>query len=144
MLKYSLAAAMFLISSTVAAADVPYVRKLQKPKFFIPESELSQPEKLPMPRYTEGEEITIKEAKPEYGQRVTTTDEQPEYQQKYDDYNSDLAHIDQTGQLPNNQNLNDDLAQMNSTARFKVNKKPYQQFKSKKFDKALEKSLQEN
>ena len=126
-----------------------YVRKQIEPDFFIPESAKQQPEKLPVPRYLQGEEETIKEAHrtaPVKTSPVASENEDvPEFQQKYDAYNQDLEHIGRTGKMPYNVELEQDLKVMNSNDEIIVEKKPYQQRNTKaEFDKALEKSLQQN
>lgn len=152
--------AAMLMAAEIALAQGTYVRKKVEPDFFMPESAKVQPEKLPMPKYYKGQEETIKNAKPEpEPQRlppVATEDDgingdegvlddlenTPEYQQKFEDYSNDLEHINQTGQIPQNADLDSDLNQMNSSARRVVNRKPYQTRNARaKFDKALQDSL---
>ena len=124
-----------------------YVRKQIEPDFFIPESDKTKPEKLPMPVYLEGEEVTVKNARrgdvfvneaddnlvaveeviepkaaPQEPQQQPQVQERvledtPEYKQKYDDYNNDLEQIAKTGTMPENKNLQKDLEQMNSDDR---------------------------
>lgn len=153
-------AAAALLTAADALAQASYVRKRLEPKFFMPEDAKVQPEKLPMPRYTKGAETTIKEANYRDSEKeeepaeiydsavedeAETDDSMPLYQQKYDDYSRDLEHINNTGQIPENRTLNEDLGAMDSERRVTVAKKPYQVREVKaKFDKALEESLNSN
>lgn len=122
-----------------------YVRKQLEPDFFIPKSDKNKPEKLPMPVYLEGEEVTVKNARrgdvfvnevdePAEENRVqevmalpkTSTqspikeealEDTPKYQQKYNDYSNDIEQIGRTGTMPENPELQEDLEQMNSDER---------------------------
>lgn len=67
----------------------------------------------------------------------------PEYQQKYQEYLRDLEYIAATGERPANPGLDNDLKQMNSNERIKVDKN----FNSRRnikaeFEKILNQSLQ--
>lgn len=99
-----------------------------------------------MPRYTKGAETTIKEvnyrdSETEEEQaeiydsavedEAETDDSMPLYQQKYDDYSRDLEHINNTGQIPENQTLNEDLGAMDSERRITVAKSLINLAKSK-------------
>ena len=44
----------------------------------------------------------------------------PDYKEKYDDYLKDLAVIGQTGKIPFNKTLEEDLKKMNSNSAFAV------------------------
>ena len=136
----------------IITAEGRYVRKQLEPDIFIPTYALPQQEKLPMPRYYEGQAETVKNAKPEPARKMTTEEIEiktvsvdslmksggADYQQKYDDYLDDLRHISQTGQLPRNEKLMADLQKMTTDERIVVQKKPHQSYPKKaKFDKAL-------
>jgi len=139
-------------AGNVMAADGRYVRKQLEPDIFIPAYALPQQEKLPMPRYSQGQEETIKAVKPEPARKTDTEEIElktvsidsllqsgsVDYQQKYDDYLNDLKHISQTGQLPENKKLTADLQKMTTDERIVVKKKPHQSYPKKaKFEKAL-------
>ena len=155
----------FFIGIGINTVAARYVRKQQERDFFIPESARSQPEKLPLPRYTAGVEETIKQVEPEREVRKYNIDmkasqiidsvsgsalpedetETPDYQHKFDDYSRDLERIDSQGQIPDNQVLREDLNQMNSDQRFVVNHRAYQPRNSKAaFNRALQNSLESN
>lgn len=130
-----------------------YVRKQLEPQFFIPEKDKIKPENLPMPFYRSGEAETVKMVENEWGKsKQPTTEgmmdqlaETPDYQQKYDDYSRDLEHISQTGVIPENETLKEDLGQMNSAERKPVNRSLSQKRDAKAaFDRALQESLSRN
>lgn len=141
------------VGVTATASDFSYVRKLKKPDFFIPESALQQPEKLPTPKYYKGSDETVKVVRHQAEVKVLSQNreeegseekitEEPLYQHKYDEYTNDLEHISRTGKIPENKALQKDLKKMNSEERVVVKKKPYQTRPVKEqFDKALENSL---
>lgn len=149
--------AISLSAVWVWAQDKPYVRKQLQPNFFIPESAKSKPEKLPMPKYSEGQAESVKAvnyndaaigrledeeliAEEEIRQDLQNT---PEYQQKYQDYNQDLEHISKTGDIPENETLQKDLQQMNSDEPQEVVEYPVRDVKAE-FQKALDESLSDN
>lgn len=156
-----LLALMLLISfsAVLVAQEKPYVRKQLQPAFFIPESAKPKPERLPMPKYMEGQAETVKAVNRNDATIKRVEDSEivvddnllvdlektPQYQQKYEDYSQDLESISSTGEIPENKNLEADLAEMNTDKREVVDKKPYQTRDTKaKFDKALEDSLNSN
>lgn len=155
-LQFLIMSVLLLSAGSALAQTIPYVRKQLEPKFFIPEEARQQPEKLPVPRYYKGQEVTIKAAKPEPAVRVLTTEnseeentedstEKPLYQHKFDEYSRDLEHINQTGKIPENKNLENDLQQMNSSQRQLVKRRSYQSRNTReKFDNALQNSLNQN
>ncbi len=145
-----------------------YVRKQVKPNFFIPKSAEPQPEKLPMPHYQPAETASIKRGAstpqataPEPAQPADTAvkttpqtktqpsqavvkelSDTPEYQRKYQEYLRDLEYIAATGERPSNANLDNDLRQMNSNERIKVDEKFNSQRNIKaEFEETLNQSL---
>ena len=163
MIKRLILAVAFLTGIGIDLAAARYVRKQQEPAFFSPGSARQQPERLPIPRYSAGEEETIKQVEPEREIRQYKIDmkasqiidtvsepvtpeeetETPDYQHKFDDYSRDLEQINSQGQIPDNQVLRDDLNQMNSEQRIVVNHRAYQPRNSKaKFNRALQNSLE--
>lgn len=165
MIKRLILTVAFLTGIGIDLAAARYVRQQPEPAFFIPESARQQPERLPLPRYSAGEEETIKQVEPERevrkynidmkaSQIIDTVSEQPvpeeksetpDYQHKFDDYSRDLEQINGQGQIPDNQVLRDDLNQMNSDQRIIVNHRAYQPRNSKaKFNRALQNSLESN
>lgn len=113
----------------IGLAAAQYVRKRVEPDFFMPQGAINRPEKLPMPRYTEGQEVTVKEARPgdvfenevidnpDADHADSDMENTPEYKKKYDEYVKDLDNISQTGSIPESQALKEDLGQMDSEAR---------------------------
>lgn len=141
----------------VWAQDKPYVRKQLQPSFFMPESAKPKPEKLPMPRYTEGQAESVKAVNHNDVSGGRVEDEElagneeimqdlqntPEYQKKYEDYNQDLEQISKTGEIPENEVLQEDLEQMNSEEPQAVVEYPVRDVKAE-FQKALDESLKSN
>ncbi len=145
-----------------------YVRKQVKPNFFIPKSAEPQPEKLPMPHYqrietnrekqdvsspqatapepaqpAESIAATIPQTETQPSQAVVKDlSDTPEYQRKYQEYLRDLEYIAATGERPSNANLDNDLRQMNSNERIKVDEKFNSQRNIKaEFEETLNQSL---
>ena len=130
-----------LICGCVTMAHSQYLRKKLKPAFFIPENELDYQEKLPpivpsqaiyntikklsvddngqSAALTQGDETLIQDS---FSDNTPILDEQqhPDYKEKYDDYLKDLAVIGQTGKIPFNKTLEEDLKKMNSNSAFVV------------------------
>ena len=129
--------AVFLgMISGVVLAQSTYVRKQLEPDFFMPEEVKSKPEKLPPVYVAKKQNIT---------DIVSNVKIIPEYKQKYDQYTKEIEQIKNNGELPSNKTLENDLQQMSSNERFKVEKKPYQRSSvQEEFDKVLEKVLQQN
>ena len=125
-----------------------YQRKQVKPNFFIPEKDIAQKkEVLPdivikQPVYEEVITEPVKKADTskieQSGLNFPAPDntvykvgetspngsyrpqQDPTYLRKYDEYISDLKIIGENGSAPINKNLQNDLAKMNSNARFEV------------------------
>ena len=133
--------ALILIgASSAVLAQGTYVRKHLEPDFFIPEDAKSKPEKLPpvrvSPRYYGGENLTTE---------IIYQEITPDYQLKYDEYSKDVEQLKNSGTIPENKKLEEDLQKMSSGERFKVEKKPYQKSSvQEEFDKVLEQSLLNN
>ena len=124
------------------SSQAQYVRKQLKPAFFIPEQELSYQEKLPpipMVQPQTSLETVKKVSAPSDEPSATNTpspskkkstitvnkpilDEEihPDYKEKYDDYLNDLKIIEETGKIPANKSLEQDLKKMNSNIPFEV------------------------
>ncbi len=66
----------------------------------------------------------------------------PVYQRNYTQYSKDLEEIAKSGKIPYNEELEKDLARMNSEERIVFNKKPQQNTAKDRFDEALKNSLQ--
>lgn len=128
---------MFLVGiSSIVLAQGTYVRKQLEPDFFMPEEVKSKPEKLPPVYVTKKQNVT---------DIVSNVKIVPDYKQKYDQYTKEIEQIKNNGELPLNKTLENDLQQMSSNERFKVEKKPYQKSSvQEEFDKVLEKVLQQN
>lgn len=115
-----------------ASAAQEYQRKQVMPEFFIPQQALPKPEKLPPIKFStlapqdDGvKKVSIQEQTPApKAQQAATPPEalevMPQYKQKYDEYIEDLEYIGDTGEYPNNQGLQNDLAKMNSDEKFYI------------------------
>lgn len=78
--------------------EAVYVRKLKEPVFFIPEKDrMHKQEKLPVIKNN----VNKKNNK-----------EKPEYKKKVDKYMNDLKQLDESGILPKDKELENDLADM--------------------------------
>ncbi len=115
-------------------ADAQYKRKIREPNFFIPEgSQLHKPEKLPQIKLPEKE--VVKEDETEDKAEVDGTKQEivannvnvgkvnkslidiretPPYKYKYDEYIRDIESFYKNGVMPENAELEKDLAEMNS------------------------------
>lgn len=101
----------YLILFAVFDVQAKYVRKLKEPDFFIPEQDrMHKPEKLP--------EINFL-ANGFKSMPVFT--KIPDYKLKYNQYLVDMAVFAENKKLPENKDLNDDLAEMNDGKIFEVN-----------------------
>lgn len=164
MIKKLILAMAFMIGMGLNVAAAKYVRKQPEPNFFIPESARQQPEKLPLPKYTAGQEESVKMVEPEKPaprrgvispeasqivdtvtkpvEEIPSDEDLPDFQHKFDNYSRDLEQISRNGQIPANPALEEDLNQMNSDQRIVVNHQAYQPRNSKaKFNQALQNSL---
>ena len=128
-----------------SAAEAQYQRKQLQPDFFVPAGEINPQEKLPpfrqtggslptaetvkkvsMPEIRDSEALTLSADNPveQYDMEKHITnhkfDASPDYKQKYDAYVNDLKIIAETGKAPENKQLQQDLAKMNSNERFVV------------------------
>lgn len=156
-------AATALVGILTVQAQETFVRKKIKPNFFIPAQEIEKPTaKLPQPKYSAGQEETIKVASPEditEQENITETQspeastssqetisapktEIPAYQLKYQEYLEDISKVAKGKNLPDNQTLNNDLSKMNSEERILVDR----QFNSNRqpkteFNQELKKQL---
>ncbi len=129
------------VCGCVTMAHSQYLRKKLKPAFFIPENELDYQEKLPpiVPSQTiyntikklsaddeaqSNSTAPAEESSPQLAFSTNTPilDEKlhPDYKEKYDDYLKDLVVIGQTGKIPFNKTLEEDLKKMNSNEAFVV------------------------
>ena len=93
---------------------------------------MPKPEKLPpikfstlAPKDDAVKKVSLQEQKttPQTQQTATppeVLDIMPQYKQKYDEYIEDLEYIGDTGEYPNNQSLQNDLAKMNSDEKFYI------------------------
>lgn len=113
----------------VAKENEKYIRKKPEQNFFMPKYALGKPEKLPMPKYTKGQDESVKNLKDAEEVPHWTDDEieamrqmakKPEYQKKFDEYQEDIEKIDEKGELPENQNLKNDLQEMDSNQKIRV------------------------
>ena len=123
------------------AAQARYVRKQVVPDFFIPPKDaFNQPEKLPpLPKIqpVEQEEDLVRPAESEM------KSDMPEYQRKFAVYNYQMQQMSRNKILPENPDLDKDLAQMNSNELFEVPREPYQDSEvTRAFGKILEQSLE--
>ena len=126
-----------------SVASAQYVRKKLKPTgFFIPESELEEKEyTVPIVKYYSGNENTVAvktKPKPQPSKVVTPLptptidneaspqsplpDTTPDYQQVYQEYLKDIDKVSKGKKLPPNQQLNNDLAKMDSNQRILADK----------------------
>ena len=132
-----------------SAAEAQYQRKQLQPDFFVPAGEINPQEKLPPFKQTGGslpaaetvKKVSIKDETPEIRDSEALTlsadnpveqydmekhitnhkfDASPNYKKKYDAYVNDLKIIAETGKAPENKQLQQDLAKMNSNERFVV------------------------
>lgn len=139
----------FLWIDNANAQQGKYVRKKVKPTFFIPETALDKPEKLPdfyvfeeeqyhevkpKPVAVKQNQITNNEAPIEtmVVQKVEEESiylktlknmqvkETPEYKNKFDEYMKDLNIIAEQNIIPENKTLENDLAKMDSNFRVKI------------------------
>ncbi len=135
MKKIFLITLLLFVAVFEVKAEFNYVRKQQTPDFFIPSGLLNKPEKLPMPKYTNTEKESVSNIKPENemgrspdvvaynnhglaNYKAATKMVNPVgvdinvMQKYYDAYILDLQNIDETGKLPENQVLTQDLSEM--------------------------------
>ena len=100
------------------------MRKQLKPAFFIPEQELSYQEKLPAPSDEPSATNTPSPSKKKstitVNKPILDEEIHPDYKEKYDDYLNDLKIIEETGKIPANKSLEQDLKKMNSNIPFEV------------------------
>lgn len=95
----------------VFSADARYVRKLKEPEFFIPEQDkMHKPEKLP--------KIVVLKPKTEVKEEKFT--KIPEYKNKYNKYIANLAVFANTKTMPENSEVQNDLAKMETGEIFEV------------------------
>lgn len=129
-----LVAIIIILSSVCAIAQQTYVRKKVKPDFFIPQNELQKPQKkLPQPKFSAGEEQSIKVAQPQDGITEGTNQvpiaaeiqqqDTPKYQQKYQEYLQDVGEVAKGNDLQTNPELDNDLAKMDSDERIMIDQK---------------------
>ena len=122
---------VFLLIASVVWAQVSekYVRKKPEHNFFMPKHALGKPENLPMPRYTKGQKESVKSLKnaedvphwtDEEIEAMRQLSKTPEYKKKFDEYQEDIANIDENGEVPENPVLNKDLQEMNSNRKIRV------------------------
>ena len=122
MIKFLLIISFFMAGNAFAQNE-HFVRKQIEPSFFVPKNINPQVKKLATPKYGQGEVQSIKSihssdnvvkrvvAEP---QPIDVLVDVAAYKKKYGEYNKDLEQIKDTGELPNNPSLNNDLAEMNS------------------------------
>ncbi len=120
---------MVILFAAAAYAQDKYVRRRPEHNFFIPQGAMGRPEKLPMPHYTKGEDESVKSLKNAEEVPHWTDDEieemrqlakAPAYQKKYDEYIEDIEEIDENGSLPENEELKEDLQQMDSNEKIRL------------------------
>lgn len=102
---------IFTVLLILLCGDVgaKYVRKPVEPEFFIPENvKFNPPEKLPA--------FKIKKAEKTAENMVVNYDVTgvPNYKLKYNEYIDDIRTFYSTGEMPVNEKLNKDLAEMTS------------------------------
>ena len=112
-------------------ADAQYKRKIREPNFFIPESsQLHKPEKLPQIKLPKKEvavedkteidnskqENVANNVNNEVNKSLIDIRETPSYKHKYDEYIHDIESFYKNGTMPENIELETDLAEMNSDA----------------------------
>jgi hypothetical protein len=110
--------------------NAQYIRKIKEPDFFMPENaKLHKQEKLPslnIKKIDNGLAETQKnfqdnnlseKEKVSYNKSLYDIREVPDYKNKYDEYIRDIKIYDNTKQMPENPELEKDLAKMNSNER---------------------------
>ena len=109
MMKLKILVLFFVFSAFSAQAE--YSRKLKEPEFFIPEqNRMHQPENLPK---IVNKKI-VKEDKSRSFNKI------PEYKRKYAEYVNDVNIFANTGKMPENNQLNEDLKAMESGEVFEI------------------------
>ena len=110
--------------------NAQYIRKIKEPDFFMPENaKLHKQEKLPSlnikkidnslaetQKNFQDNNLSEKE-KVSYNKSLYDIREVPDYKNKYDEYIRDIKIYDNTKQMPENPELEKDLAKMNSNER---------------------------
>jgi hypothetical protein len=110
--------------------NAQYIRKIKEPDFFMPENaKLHKQEKLPSlnikkidnslaetQKNFQDNNLSEKE-KVSYNKSLYDIREVPDYKNKYDEYIRDIKIYNNTKQMPENPELEKDLAKMNSNER---------------------------
>ena len=110
--------------------NAQYIRKIKEPDFFMPENaKLHKQEKLPSlnikkidnslaetQKNFQDNNLSEKE-KVSYNKSLYDIREVPDYKNKYDEYIRDIKIYNNTKQMPENLELEKDLAKMNSNER---------------------------
>lgn len=113
---------LLIAAAAVFSADARYVRKLKEPDFFIPEQDkMHKPEKLP--------KIVVLKPKAKVKEEKFT--KVPEYKNKYNKYIASLAVFTNTKTIPENKELTDDLAKMETGEVFEITEEVSQEITTK-------------
>lgn len=137
----------FLLIFCAASATAQYVRKLKEPDFFIPAGEaMHKAEKLPeikmIPKEenkkTEEDEVATKTespkeviSQPKVASSLYEKKEIPVYKSKYNQYIDDVMRFYSDRVMPKNEQLQKDLAEMNSDEHITVTAPAPQKLTSK-------------
>lgn len=117
-----LIAVLLIAAAVVFSADARYVRKLKEPDFFIPEQDkMHKPEKLP--------KIVVLKPKAKVKEKKFT--KIPEYKTKYNKYIASLAVFANTKTMPDNSEVQNDLAKMETGEVFEVTEEVSQEITAK-------------
>lgn len=111
-----------LFAVAVSFAEARYVRKLKEPDFFIPEKDrMHKPEELP--------KVVV--LRPKQENKVDNYSEIPEYKIKYNKYVAKLAVFAKTKEMPEDTDVQTDLAKMESGDVFEVTEEASQKITAK-------------
>ena len=114
--------ALLFVVAVVFSADARYVRKLREPDFFIPEKDkMHKPEKLP-------KIVVLRPQKKVKEEKFTKV---PEYKTKYNKYIAGLAVFANTKKMPEDIEIQADLAKMESGEVFEVTEDVSQEITTK-------------
>ena len=141
MINFLLTLLFFICSFPInvwSQTSLSYQRKSLTPDFFVPQNALNVQEKLPPIRSSSvvkinssisniqknpssseaNEEVSANEKISEFD--FKTLAETPRYKQNYDTYLQSIKNVAQTGVIPSNPELEEDLKKMDSNERFLV------------------------